>query len=205
MTRPPRRARADVLLALAFIAAVVCPEGASAQEPAPPAATHPAEAASQDQPAGNPPAAKAAPTLEELQRQIEELKALLAVQQALIAAQKETIAKQQGDIKAQTAKLEEMQRVLESTTRRLDELQQELPSAESRKAIEDRLKRVEKTADKTPELPPNVVSAGDFPGSIRIPGTDAAVKFGRSEEHTSELQSLRHLVCRLLLEKKKKT
>src|SRR5438045_6784103 len=28
---------------------------------------------------------------------------------------------------------------------------------------------------------------------------------GRSEEHTSELQSLRHLVCRLLLEKKKKS
>src|SRR5262245_62715443 len=27
----------------------------------------------------------------------------------------------------------------------------------------------------------------------------------RSEEHTSELQSLRHLVCRLLLEKKKST
>src|SRR5205814_6295908 len=27
----------------------------------------------------------------------------------------------------------------------------------------------------------------------------------RSEEHTSELQSLRHLVCRLLLEKKKKS
>src|SRR3989442_10590961 len=29
--------------------------------------------------------------------------------------------------------------------------------------------------------------------------------FGRSEEHTSELQSRPHLVCRLLLEKKKKT
>src|SRR5258705_3080626 len=29
-------------------------------------------------------------------------------------------------------------------------------------------------------------------------------QFTRSEEHTSELQSLRHLVCRLLLEKKKK-
>src|SRR5258705_7871206 len=27
----------------------------------------------------------------------------------------------------------------------------------------------------------------------------------RSEEHTSELQSLRHLVCRLLLEKKKES
>src|ERR1035441_10902883 len=32
----------------------------------------------------------------------------------------------------------------------------------------------------------------------------AAAVFSRSEEHTSELQSLRHLVCRLLLEKKKK-
>src|SRR5690625_390081 len=32
---------------------------------------------------------------------------------------------------------------------------------------------------------------------------DAAVKKGRSEEHTSELQSRGHLVCRLLLEKKK--
>src|SRR5262245_14842803 len=30
----------------------------------------------------------------------------------------------------------------------------------------------------------------------------AAFRAGRSEEHTSELQSLRHLVCRLLLEKK---
>src|SRR5262245_63746248 len=33
---------------------------------------------------------------------------------------------------------------------------------------------------------------------------DQSVKPTRSEEHTSELQSLRHLVCRLLLEKKKK-
>src|SRR5258706_4897188 len=32
----------------------------------------------------------------------------------------------------------------------------------------------------------------------------AALKLRRSEEHTSELQSLTNLVCRLLLEKKKK-
>src|SRR2546425_1867505 len=31
------------------------------------------------------------------------------------------------------------------------------------------------------------------------------VTYKRSEEHTSELQSLAYLVCRLLLEKKKKT
>src|SRR3989442_2811970 len=35
--------------------------------------------------------------------------------------------------------------------------------------------------------------------------TKAGVLLGRSEEHTSELQSRPHLVCRLLLEKKKKT
>src|SRR5947199_3774069 len=40
------------------------------------------------------------------------------------------------------------------------------------------------------------------------PTTQATIRSGlsnaaRSEEHTSELQSLRHLVCRLLLEKKK--
>src|SRR5205814_9862399 len=34
-------------------------------------------------------------------------------------------------------------------------------------------------------------------------GTTGSRSGWRSEEHTSELQSLRHLVCRLLLEKKK--
>src|SRR5947199_3086127 len=34
---------------------------------------------------------------------------------------------------------------------------------------------------------------------------ECSAGWARSEEHTSELQSLRHLVCRLLLEKKKTT
>src|SRR5438552_18482144 len=37
-----------------------------------------------------------------------------------------------------------------------------------------------------------------------LPAARAAVRRERSEEHTSELQSPDHLVCRLLLEKKKK-
>src|SRR3712207_8708500 len=39
------------------------------------------------------------------------------------------------------------------------------------------------------------------------PGSGLGFTFGpeRSEEHTSELQSRQYLVCRLLLEKKKKT
>src|SRR5437899_4588251 len=40
-----------------------------------------------------------------------------------------------------------------------------------------------------------------FPHPYTI--NDANEFLQRSEEHTSELQSLRHLVCRLLLEKKK--
>src|SRR5687767_15284380 len=36
------------------------------------------------------------------------------------------------------------------------------------------------------------------------PGVDRSARPPRSEEHTSELQSLAYLVCRLLLEKKKK-
>ena len=166
---------------LALLSAVFASVPTRAQEPdQPPGQSAPAEAAP---PAAPPPAEQGAkpaatPTLEDLQRQIAELKALLLEQQALIEAQKKKIATQEGDIAEQRKKLDELQRSLESTTRRLDELQGELPSSESQKAIEERLKRVEKTTDKTPELPPNVVSAGDFPGSIRIPGTDAAVKFG---------------------------
>src|SRR2546425_4492718 len=38
----------------------------------------------------------------------------------------------------------------------------------------------------------------------RVTGGQASTIDGRSEEHTSELQSLAYLVCRLLLEKKKK-
>src|SRR5262245_64690546 len=43
-------------------------------------------------------------------------------------------------------------------------------------------------------------------GRYKSPADFKGMKFAmnRSEEHTSELQSLRHLVCRLLLEKKKK-
>src|SRR5688572_31381494 len=44
------------------------------------------------------------------------------------------------------------------------------------------------------------VLPGDTPNNDPNP---AGVKMGRSEEHTSELQSQSNLVCRLLLEKKK--
>src|SRR5947199_8477213 len=58
-------------------------------------------------------------------------------------------------------------------------------------------------------LPISPASAGGAPRSSTRATSSPAARTGsdpcRSEEHTSELQSLRHLVCRLLLEKKKKT
>src|SRR4051794_41194768 len=42
------------------------------------------------------------------------------------------------------------------------------------------------------------------PSRLRAPRCRAGAGAARSEEHTSELQSPVHLVCRLLLEKKKK-
>src|SRR5258708_19179505 len=50
-------------------------------------------------------------------------------------------------------------------------------------------------------------TANGAPGTARRSGRRQRARAGhdRSEEHTSELQSPDHLVCRLLLEKKKKS
>src|SRR5258705_4328465 len=61
-------------------------------------------------------------------------------------------------------------------------------------------------ADRT--RPAAVDVRGQVDGGVRDPTGGVAAsgdpELPRSEEHTSELQSLRHLVCRLLLEKKKR-
>src|SRR5437867_13164529 len=49
------------------------------------------------------------------------------------------------------------------------------------------------------------IANGKNAGSNGSNGTDGTPPAARSEEHTSELQSPYDLVCRLLLEKKKKT
>src|SRR5438874_7869707 len=56
------------------------------------------------------------------------------------------------------------------------------------------MSKVVTTLEQLRDLPNNELESGD----------DLAHSGDRSEEHTSELQSRRDLVCRLLLEKKKK-
>ena len=129
--------------------------------------------------------AAARPTVAELTRLLAEQKQIIEQQQALIAEQQARLAEQEAKLEAQDAAIAEQQarlaaleEQLAAMNRRLDEIQQELPAATEQQALEERLKRIEAEAQKVPELPPDVVSAGDFPGSIRIPKTDAAVKFG---------------------------
>src|SRR2546422_7505598 len=55
-----------------------------------------------------------------------------------------------------------------------------------------------------PATPTNLKANPVGGTAVDLTWTDnSAVEDGRSEEHTSELQSRLHLVCRLLLEKKK--
>src|SRR5258708_22188682 len=56
-----------------------------------------------------------------------------------------------------------------------------------------------------PAAPAVAAPAVPAPAASTAPPAPSAVDSVRSEEHTSELQSPDHLVCRLLLEKKKKT
>src|SRR2546422_6907617 len=86
--------------------------------------------------------------------------------------------------------------------------------APSRSIVEDRLIDVDR-----PVEPPDAVAPADVAqhGAVQVGAGDIRVRqvradeigadqqdLARSEEHTSELQSRLHLVCRLLLEKKKK-
>src|SRR2546422_5052100 len=49
-----------------------------------------------------------------------------------------------------------------------------------------------------------ILSTADLDDALNFRGVASFSADARSEEHTSELQSRLHLVCRLLLEKKKK-
>src|SRR5690606_39527296 len=60
-------------------------------------------------------------------------------------------------------------------------------------------------ADTTPSCAGSAAPCDPWRGAARAAAASAPIHAGtRSEEHTSELQSRENLVCRLLLEKKKK-
>src|SRR3712207_8363583 len=74
----------------------------------------------------------------------------------------------------------------------------------SKKSSTAKTSEAEDDGDDTPDYDDNDVDNG---ADAENPDSDTVVnqsQSSRSEEHTSELQSRQYLVCRLLLEKKKK-
>jgi DcaP outer membrane protein len=121
----------------------------------------------------------------EQKKQIDEQQKLIENQQKMIDAQASRILTQTAVADSQTVQIERQQEQLAAMNTLLADMKKRLDALESQAnfpawedSLEKRMKQVEASAQKTPEMPPDVVSAGDFPGSIRIPGSDAAIKFG---------------------------
>src|SRR5207253_11331499 len=76
-------------------------------------------------------------------------------------------------------------------------------------AVDQAVKAIRNRVDKWGVSEPTIAKRGDASILVQLPGYSNPEKAKeligktRSEEHTSELQSRGHLVCRLLLEKKK--
>lgn len=118
------------------------------------------------------PPASAQPTvpaisLDDLRRLVDEQRALIEAQSARLDAQDRKLV----DLRRQ---IDDVNTVALRTSRGVANLQP-VVNAATAAAIDQ---RIEASEQRAPELPAAVVSAGDFPGSIRVPGTDAAIKLG---------------------------
>jgi hypothetical protein len=79
-------------------------------------------------------------------------------------------------VEHQRQALERQERLIEELRRRLDEVSRAAGAPSEASAVEERLARVEASVQQIPDMPADVVAAGDFPGSIQVPGTDVAIK-----------------------------
>ena len=113
--------------------------------------TVPSRAAAQ---AGVTPAEQRVPR-DQIQSMVDELKQLVTEQRALIDGQ----AKRIGALEQDLASIKRQQASGSTAPPALTPPQ------------------ADQTAQRQPEMPRQVVAAGEFPGSIGIPGTDAAIKF----------------------------
>ena len=112
---------------------------------------------------------------QEVEAALEKLRA----ERAALEAEKAAVAAEKAEVEAQAAKVEALAKEIEKQKIRLDEVVQSIPTVlQPSQELAERLAKLEETTKQKPDLPPDVVSAGDFPGSIRIPGALAAIKFG---------------------------
>lgn len=126
-----------------------------------------------------------AATLDELRRLIDAQGQLLQQQRTALDQQTRALAAQARQIDELRRKLDETSALALSARNDVAELRQKPPEPSASAAVEERLARVEQDVGKLPELTQATVTAGDFPGSLQIPGTDAALRIGGQVRWTS--------------------
>ena len=102
---------------------------------------------------------------------VEELRRLFAEQKRLLEEQGREIAELRR-------KLDETSTLVLASRNELAELREKPLETSVPTAVEERLARMEQDVHKFPELAEQTVTAGEFPGSMRIPGSDAALRVG---------------------------
>jgi len=112
------------------------------------------------------------------QKTSKSLSTQVADQKRQLEEQLHQLQRQHALADSQAVRIAELEKEIETLKFRLEELERQMGGVVSDSLLQERLKGIEAIAKKSPELPADIVSAGDFPGSIRIPGSDAAVKFG---------------------------
>ena len=96
----------------------------------------------------------------------------------LVADQGRALEAQKREIAELRKQLEETKKLSLSANNRLAAMEKAAPAPTVSAAVEERLAEVEASVQQIPDVPKDVVAAGDFPGSIRIPGTDVGLKVG---------------------------
>lgn len=111
-------------------------------------------------------------TIQELQQQLKQ--------------QQQLLDQQSQELDSQKKQIEDQRKLLQSFGQRLDELAQQQPAesaaappkSKEELALLERVSKLEEKLKEQPEAPADVLRAGDFPGSIRIPGSNMAGKVG---------------------------
>jgi hypothetical protein len=95
---------------------------------------------------------------------------------ALMEDLRQSVAILQQTVDRQEQQIAELRRALEQSTPTSPATSPAAAAATIQTTAES--VRIGQPAQRTPELPPDVVTGGDFPGSFTIPGSDAALRIG---------------------------
>jgi DcaP outer membrane protein len=121
---------------------------------------------------------QAAESVTPAQKAVDDLRKVLDDQRALIDRQAARLEAQEAELAALRKRVDEVSTLALGASNAVAELKQQPTAPTTAAAIEQRLQAIEQSVQRAPEMLRGAVSAGEFPGSIRVPGTDAAFKVG---------------------------